>query len=77
VTTTTAQPERVYGDAENVVLRIGNGGAGQAGLVEVLSNAYISSHSGSGKPGLGVAWYKSDTPRRPSRTSRTAPSEWA
>ena len=61
MTTTSLQPERLYGNGNNVVLRIGNGGAGQAGLVEALANAYIAERSVSGEPQLGVAWYKSDT----------------
>ncbi|KAL4876747.1 hypothetical protein BJY04DRAFT_139204 [Aspergillus karnatakaensis] len=50
------QPEQVYDagytGASEIRLRIGNGGAGQTGLVKVLAEAYIKSK---------VAWYKSDT----------------
>ena len=61
MTTTSVEPAAVYGNPENVVLRIGNGGAGQAGLVQALANAYIAARGVSGQPPLGVAWYKSDT----------------
>ena len=59
--TTSVRPTSVYGNPENVVLRIGNGGAGQAGLLEALANAYIEARAVSGQPPLGVAWYRSDT----------------
>ncbi|KAL4972962.1 hypothetical protein BDW66DRAFT_143130 [Aspergillus desertorum] len=59
------QPEKVYDggypDASQILLRIGNGGAGQTGLVEVLANAYIRSRVAKGSQPFKVAWYKSDT----------------
>ncbi|KAL4786873.1 hypothetical protein BJX76DRAFT_62864 [Aspergillus varians] len=59
------QPEKVYDggfpNAAEVLLRIGNGGAGQTGLVEVLANAYIKSRVARGVKPFKVAWYKSDT----------------
>ncbi|KAL3496331.1 hypothetical protein BJX62DRAFT_119102 [Aspergillus germanicus] len=58
-------PEAVYdagykGDGA-IRLRIGNGGAGQTGLVQVLAEAYIKSRVASGSKPFKVAWYKSDT----------------
>lgn len=61
MTATSVQPDSVYGNPENVVLRIGNGGAGQAGLVEALANGYIAALAVPGQQPLGIAWYKSDT----------------
>lgn len=52
-------PEKVYplGSSDPIKIRIGNGGAGQAGLIEVLATDYVNSKGG----GFAVAWYKSDT----------------
>lgn len=52
-------PEKVYplGSSDPIQIRIGNGGAGQAGLIEVLATDYVNSKGG----GFAVAWYKSDT----------------
>ncbi|KAJ5086553.1 hypothetical protein NUU61_007860 [Penicillium alfredii] len=47
--------------SNNVQLRIGNGGAGQSGLIEVLANAFIKSSMRNGSDPFAVAWYKSDT----------------
>ncbi|KAL3456968.1 hypothetical protein BJX64DRAFT_293569 [Aspergillus heterothallicus] len=59
------QPEAVYDagfkGASPVLLRIGNGGAGQTGLVQVLAEAYIKSRVAAGRSPFKVAWYKSDT----------------
>ncbi|KAL2844536.1 hypothetical protein BJY01DRAFT_248153 [Aspergillus pseudoustus] len=59
------QPEAVYDGgfkgASQVLLRIGNGGAGQTGLVKVLAEAYIKSRVAGGAAPFKVAWYKSDT----------------
>ncbi|KAL4931454.1 uncharacterized protein BDV17DRAFT_16319 [Aspergillus undulatus] len=59
------QPEKVYNggytNASAIRLRIGNGGAGQTGLVEALANAYIKSRVAKGAEPFQVAWYKSDT----------------
>lgn len=56
--------EKVYpSDAPNVTVRVANGGAGAAGLVEALAHAYLRRHPTS--PGSGgayaVAWYLTDT----------------
>lgn len=52
-------PKKVYplGSGDPIQIRIGNGGAGQAGLIEVLATDYVNSKGG----GFAVAWYKSDT----------------
>ncbi|KOS21893.1 putative ABC transporter anion-binding protein [Escovopsis weberi] len=50
-----------YGNDTQVKLRIGNGGAGQSGLIEVLANAFIKDQVDQGKPKFSVAWYTSDT----------------
>lgn len=52
-------PEKIYplGSRDPVKIRIGNGGAGQAGLIEVLATDYVKFKGG----GFAVAWYKSDT----------------
>ncbi|KAL5341879.1 hypothetical protein BJX70DRAFT_357319 [Aspergillus crustosus] len=58
-------PEKIYDggftNSSQILLRIGNGGAGQTGLVEVLANAYIKSKVNRGSQPFKVAWYKSDT----------------
>ncbi len=58
---TNVTPQVVYGTTGDIALRIGNGGAGQAGLVEALALAYIKAKIASGKKPFRVAWYKSDT----------------
>lgn len=52
-------PEQVYPIGSNypIRIRIGNGGAGQAGLIEVLAKDYVNFKGGC----FTVAWYKSDT----------------
>ena len=52
-------PEKVYplGSSDPIQIKIGNGGAGQAGLIEVLATDYVNFKGG----GFAVAWYKSDT----------------
>ncbi|EKC97609.1 hypothetical protein A1Q2_08068 [Trichosporon asahii var. asahii CBS 8904] len=44
-----------------VGLRIGNGGAGQSGLVKVLADKFISESVANGSSPFTVAWYVSDT----------------
>ncbi|RHZ55573.1 uncharacterized protein CDV56_108002 [Aspergillus thermomutatus] len=44
-----------------VQLRIGNGGAGQSGLIKALADAFIQSSVKNGSSPFKVAWYKSDT----------------
>ncbi len=53
------KPEKIYplGSGDSIRIRIGNGGAGQAGLIEVLATDYVKFKGG----GFAVAWYKSDT----------------
>jgi ribosome biogenesis protein BMS1 len=62
---TGVQPEEVYDggypNATQILLRIGNGGAGQSGLVKALSDAFIKYKVSKGSPPFKVAWYKSDT----------------
>ncbi|KAF8855535.1 putative extracellular tungstate binding protein [Acephala macrosclerotiorum] len=49
----------VYDGSESPVhLRIGNGGAGQSGLVRALSDAFIKQ---SPRPPFKIAWFESDT----------------
>ncbi len=59
--TLAIEPADVYGDAGDILLRVGNGGAGQAGLVKALADAYIASRVQGGQTPFRVAWYKSDT----------------
>ncbi|TWU72250.1 hypothetical protein ED733_001135 [Metarhizium rileyi] len=44
-----------------VELRIGNGGAGQSGLIRVLSDAFIRHAVARGAPHFHIEWYISDT----------------
>ncbi|KAL4866171.1 hypothetical protein BDV12DRAFT_187589 [Aspergillus spectabilis] len=59
------QPAEVYDGgypaASDVLLRIGNGAAGQSGLVKALANEFIKYRVSKGSPPFKVAWYKSDT----------------
>ncbi|RDA94717.1 hypothetical protein CP533_6773 [Ophiocordyceps camponoti-saundersi (nom. inval.)] len=60
----SVKPEAVYGasgSGNSSILRIGNGGAGQSGLIEALANAYIEHQAKTKGKTLQVAWYKSDT----------------
>ncbi|OGE50191.1 hypothetical protein PENARI_c018G00572 [Penicillium arizonense] len=50
-----------YTSSSDVLLRIGNGGAGQSGLIEILANEFIKSSVSNGSNPFKVAWYKSDT----------------
>ncbi|CEO60244.1 hypothetical protein PMG11_04881 [Penicillium brasilianum] len=50
-----------YNSTNNIVLRIGNGGAGQSGLIEALANAFIKASVKNGTDPFEIAWYKSDT----------------
>ncbi|KAJ5388281.1 hypothetical protein N7509_010822 [Penicillium cosmopolitanum] len=47
--------------SKDVQLRIGNGGAGQSGLIEALANAFINSSVKNGSNPFAIEWYKSDT----------------
>ncbi|KID93821.1 hypothetical protein MAJ_10227, partial [Metarhizium majus ARSEF 297] len=60
------QPDQVYngGYANNnspILLRIGNGAAGQSGLIKVLGDAFIKDRVAKGDTPFRVGWYKSDT----------------
>ncbi|PTU23672.1 hypothetical protein P175DRAFT_0468385 [Aspergillus ochraceoroseus IBT 24754] len=59
------QPEQVYDggypNSSQVLLRIGNGAAGQSGLIQDLGEAFIKYRVAHGFPPFKVAWYKSDT----------------
>ncbi|PGH33269.1 ribosome biogenesis protein BMS1 [[Emmonsia] crescens] len=59
------EPEQMYdgGFKKNgtIALRIGNGGAGQSGLIRELANAFISRSVQDGATPFRIAWYKSDT----------------
>ncbi|KAJ5679336.1 hypothetical protein N7462_007580 [Penicillium macrosclerotiorum] len=65
VSTYTVEPAKVYNggynSSGNIQLRIGNGGAGQSGLIEALANAFIKTSVQNGSDPFEVAWYKSDT----------------
>jgi len=52
-----------FGNAINpqALLRIGNGGAGQSGLVKALADAFIQDRAANGSTPFLVAWYTSDT----------------
>lgn len=46
--------KEIYGNAQNVKIRIGNGGAGPTGILRALSEDYLQM---SGKK-YGIAWYQ-------------------
>ncbi|KAI9925794.1 hypothetical protein ASPWEDRAFT_29607 [Aspergillus wentii DTO 134E9] len=59
-------PAAIYNGGFNsssstVQLRIGNGGAGQSGLIGVLADAFIKASVKNGTSPFKVAWYTSDT----------------
>lgn len=54
-------PTEVYGNEGDILLRIGNGGAGQSGLVKALAEAFIAAIAAKGGRAFRVAWYKADT----------------
>ncbi|KAM5344058.1 hypothetical protein ACJ41O_012595 [Fusarium nematophilum] len=61
------EPTEVYSGGfdhknnDTIKLRIGNGGAGQSGLIKELANAYIKKRVADGEKPFQVAWVKSDT----------------
>ncbi|KID85174.1 hypothetical protein MGU_07596 [Metarhizium guizhouense ARSEF 977] len=60
------QPDQVYNggyanDNSPILLRIGNGAAGQSGLIKVLGNAFIKDRVAKRDAPFRVAWHKSDT----------------
>ncbi|KAL4881809.1 hypothetical protein BJY04DRAFT_227588 [Aspergillus karnatakaensis] len=50
-----------YSTASSVKLRIGNGGAGQSGLIKVLADEFIKASVANGSDPFRIAWYTSDT----------------
>ncbi|KAN0067877.1 putative extracellular tungstate binding protein [Elaphomyces granulatus] len=59
-------PNAVYNGGYNstngtILLNIGNGGAGQSGLIGALANAFIQQSVKNGSLPFQVAWYTSDT----------------
>ncbi|KAK6348677.1 hypothetical protein TWF718_006465 [Orbilia javanica] len=59
-------PQAVYdggikGNKGPIKLRIGNGGAGQSGLIKVLADEFIKYEVKKGAKPFRVAWYLSDT----------------
>ncbi|MCJ1474352.1 hypothetical protein MMC13_003010 [Lambiella insularis] len=69
-TVVAVEPAAVYngsykGTNDPILLRIGNGGAGQSGLIQgfpsPLADAFIDFSISKGESPFKVAWYKSDT----------------
>ncbi|KAL6901241.1 hypothetical protein GGI43DRAFT_404334 [Trichoderma evansii] len=59
-------PDAIYdggikGNNGSIQLAIGNGGAGQSGLIKALADAYIKDSVSNGTKPFRVAWYTSDT----------------
>ncbi|EAQ85251.1 hypothetical protein CHGG_09265 [Chaetomium globosum CBS 148.51] len=50
-----------YGNDSSILLGIGNGGAGQSGLIKALADAFIEQKVSNGSEPFRVAWYQSDT----------------
>ena len=50
----SSKPKEIYGNADNIKIRIGNGGGGQTGLLRALAEDYLKI---SGKK-YGIAWYQ-------------------
>ncbi|KAH6843178.1 hypothetical protein B0I37DRAFT_213861 [Chaetomium sp. MPI-CAGE-AT-0009] len=50
-----------YGKNSTILLNIGNGGAGQSGLIKALADAFIEDKVSNGSEPFRVAWYTSDT----------------
>ncbi|KAI0117832.1 putative extracellular tungstate binding protein [Nemania sp. FL0031] len=66
VSCSAQKPSAIYNggfNATNAIidLRIGNGGAGQSGLVGLLANEFIKDSVKNGSNPFQVAWYTSDT----------------
>jgi len=58
------EPTAIYKGShysDDVRLRIGNGGAGQSGLVGALANTFIDYQVSRRKPAFAVGWYLGDT----------------
>ncbi|KAK4233093.1 hypothetical protein C8A03DRAFT_39224 [Achaetomium macrosporum] len=50
-----------YGNDSSILLGIGNGGAGQSGLIGALADAFIQDSVSNGSQPFRVAWYQSET----------------
>ncbi|KAK3901584.1 hypothetical protein C8A05DRAFT_16257 [Staphylotrichum tortipilum] len=50
-----------YGNGGPILLGIGNGGAGQSGLIKALADAFIDDSINNGSDPFRIAWYQSDT----------------
>ncbi|KAI0539085.1 putative extracellular tungstate binding protein [Xylaria digitata] len=66
VSCSAQSPSAIYDGGFNstnatIGLRIGNGGAGQSGLVGLLANEFIEDSVKNGSAPFRVAWYTSDT----------------
>ncbi|KAI9571747.1 hypothetical protein HD554DRAFT_2213768 [Boletus coccyginus] len=60
----TLEPQAVYDGGlggTDIRLRIGNGGAGQSGLIGAWADAFIQYCDGEGIPPFQVGWYLGDT----------------
>ncbi|KAK6540666.1 hypothetical protein TWF694_008059 [Orbilia ellipsospora] len=51
----------ITGNHGPILLRIGNGGAGQSGLIKVMADAFIKYRVAQGAAPFKVGWYLSDT----------------
>ncbi|KAI0518097.1 putative extracellular tungstate binding protein [Xylaria bambusicola] len=66
VSCSAQSPDAVYNGGFNntngtIKLRIGNGGAGQSGLVGLLADEFVKDSVKNGSEPFSVAWYTSDT----------------
>ncbi|GAW14268.1 hypothetical protein ANO14919_036680 [Xylariales sp. No.14919] len=66
VSCSAQNPSAIYDGGYNstnttIELRIGNGGAGQSGLIGLLANEFIKDSVTNGSAPFRVAWYTSDT----------------
>ncbi|TCD69502.1 hypothetical protein EIP91_007432 [Steccherinum ochraceum] len=50
-----------YSDAQDIRLRLANGGAGQSGLIGAFANAFIQDQVAKGAEPFKAAWYLGDT----------------
>lgn len=65
-TMAAVNPAAIYDGGFNstnstILLRVGNGGAGQSGLIKALADAFIQSRVANGSDPPRIAWYTSDT----------------
>ncbi|KAH6665997.1 putative extracellular tungstate binding protein [Halenospora varia] len=67
MTALAIEPEAIYNGGFNttgnssILLKIGNGGAGQSGLIKALADAFVNDSVSNGSAPFSIAWYKSDT----------------